>query len=306
MKTAPVIFVVFNRPEVTARVFARIRHARPETLYVICDGPRHHRPDDQPKVAAVRELIERGVDWPCNLIRDFADTNLGCRRRVASGLTKAFGILEEAIVLEDDCLPDPSFFVYCSELLERYRHDAQVLHISGTNLAPNRLRNASYRFSHHPWIWGWATWRRAWALYDFEMAMWDERMPALRASFASAWEAQYWISTFRQARNDLEKANTWGFPWMFTVRCLGGLSILPSVNLVENLGIGADSTHTKADAAHLQVPARSLALPVGGPPPRRVDRFADEAFTRFYCRCTGLRHLLASRLRTWRAALTAG
>ncbi|AHF92581.1 hemolytic protein HlpA-like protein [Opitutaceae bacterium TAV5] len=304
----PLIFIVFNRPEVTARVFARIREARPATLYVICDGPRPHRPDDIPNVAAVRAIIEQGVDWDCDVIRDYADTNLGCRHRVASGLTRAFARLEHAIVLEDDCLPDPGFFPYCGELLARYRDDPRVMHIAGTNFsapvgaAPH---GPGYRFSHHPWIWGWATWRRAWEQYDFGMATWDARFSALRASFASPWEAQYWISTYDGARSDLDRADTWGFPWMFTVRSLGGLSVLPTVNLVENIGIGADSTHTKSDAAHLRIPASAAPLPLVCPAGRRVSRFADEHFTRVYCRHTGLRHAFSSLVRVWRASLRA-
>jgi hypothetical protein len=295
---APVIFIVFNRPEVTAQVLARIREARPKVLYVICDGPRPHRPDDAPKVAAVRALIESGVDWPCEVIRDYAETNQGCRRRVASGLNNAFARLDRAIVLEDDCLPDPSFFPFCDEMLERHRDDTEVMHLSGTNIAPSdAAASASYRFSRHPWIWGWASWSRAWRHYDFEMISWSERLPALRASFASSWEAQFWISAFDQARADLQKVNTWDFSWMFTVRSLGGLCVVPNANLVENLGIGVDSTHTGADSAHLRIPSASLALPLRHPRSRSVDRFADERITRVYCRQTAWLDSIRSRLR---------
>jgi len=306
--TVPVIFIVFNRPDVTARVFARIRAARPATLYVICDGPRAHRPDDAPKVAAVRALIENGVDWPCEVIRDYSESNLGCRNRVASGLNNAFNRLECAIILEDDCLPDPSFFPFCADMLEKYRDDSQVFHIAGTNFAPQdstgsrKQGGSSYRFSSHPCIWGWATWRRAWKLYDFEMASWHERMSTLRSSFASSWEAQYWISTFAQAREDFVKINTWDFSWQFTVRSLNGLCVMPKANLVENLGIGLDSTHTGADAAHLFIPATSLAFPLKHPTTRLIDLYADEKITRVYCQKTGFREALRSRLRTIYAA----
>jgi hypothetical protein len=309
MTEFPVIFIVFNRPELTAQVFARIRAARPRALHVICDGPRATRPTDASRVAAVRALIAQGVDWPCTVTTDYAESNLGCRRRVASGLDAAFTRFEAAIILEDDCLPDPSFFPYCTTLLERYRDDSRVLHIAGTNLAPAASAtagSAAYRASHHPWIWGWATWRRAWQLNDFHMASWTERLPALRGSFASPWEAQYWLPTLDQARADLTRADTWGFPWMYSVRAQGGLSLLPTVNLIENLGVGPDSTHTKADSLHLRRPAHTLPLPLG-PAPRalRVDRYADEAFTRAYCGHTNLAAALRSRLRTWRASLFA-
>ena len=135
MITPPVIFLVFNRPETTARVFARIREARPSRLHVICDGPRPGNERDAVMVAAVRSIIDRGVDWPCEISRDYAEANLGCRLRVSSGLDAAFGFLDEAIILEDDCLPDPSFFRYCGQMLACHRDDPSVMHIGGTNLA---------------------------------------------------------------------------------------------------------------------------------------------------------------------------
>ena len=292
----PVIFIVFNRPEVTSQVFGRIREARPHVLYVISDGPRADHPDDIPKVAAVRALIENGVDWPCEVIRDFADSNLGCRHRVASGLNNAFARLDRAIVLEDDCLPDPSFFPFCEEMLERYRDDLEIMHVSGTNLASSGKAN-SYRFSHHPWIWGWATWSRAWQHYDFEMKTWDERHNGLRASFASGWEAQFWISAFDQARADFERLNTWDFPWMFSVRSRAGLCLMPNVNLVSNLGIGTNSTHTGGDSEHLRLASSTLFFPLHSPTNRRVNRFADEKITRVYGRKSDWINALRSRLR---------
>ncbi len=278
----PVVFIVFSRPEVTAQVFARIRSARPARLHVICDGPRPHKPDDAAKVAAVRAIIDRGVDWPCHLVRDYSEHNLGCRDRIATGLNRVFEQVEEAIILEDDCLPDPSFFGFCGELLARYRHDERVLHIGGTNLAAGHIRTSdSYWFTHHAWIWGWATWRRAWRRYDFTMRTWDERRAALHASFASPWERQYWLSTWEPVRRDPVAANTWGFPWMYTVRALGGLSILPTRNLVENLGFGVDSTHTHADVARLRTPTAATGA-LRHPARLTVSRYRDELITRVY------------------------
>ncbi|HEX2099267.1 MAG TPA: hypothetical protein VHF69_01315 [Candidatus Synoicihabitans sp.] len=299
--TAPVVFIVFNRPEVTARVFAAIRSAQPSKLLVVCDGPRRQKAGEAEKVQAVRAIVERGVDWPCEVRTNYSEANLGCRHRVASGITWAFEQVEEAIILEDDCLPDPSFFPFCTELLARYRHDQRVLHINGTNLAPARSPGRhGYRFSHYPWIWGWATWRRAWAHFDFTMQHWEEREAVMRGTFASAWEAQYWIAEWNRARKDLERANTWGFPWMFSVRAQGGLTLMPTTNLVRNLGMGDDATHTRNALQHLDFSTAEVNR-LGFAPKRCVNRYQDEYFTRRYANAPrGIGADLRSHLRVWR------
>jgi hypothetical protein len=297
----PVTFLVFNRPELTAQVFARIRAARPAKLLVVCDGPRAHRPDDAEKVAAVRRVIDEGVDWPCEVLRDFAPQNLGCRQRIASGLTWAFEQVAESIILEDDCLPDPSFFPFAEAMLARFRDDPRVLHVSGNNLtAPHRRHAASYWFSRHPWIWGWATWRRAWAQYDADMRTWDARRAALDASFASARERAFWTAAFEDARRDLTKAGTWDFPWVYTCRSLGGVSVFPRENLIENLGFGGDSTHTAPDMLRLRLPTRALGS-LTHPASMTVDRYGDDLLTRIYAgdEVSPLANL-AARLRLWR------
>jgi hypothetical protein len=297
----PVTFLVFNRPELTAQVFARIREARPPKLLIVCDGPRPNRPDDAEKVSAVRNLIDRGVDWPCEVMRNYADKNLGCRNRIASGLTWAFEQIEESIILEDDCLPDPSFFGFAETMLNRYRHDDRILHVSGNNLtAPHHRPPDSYWFSRHPWIWGWATWRRAWQQYDAEMSTWDARRSALEASFASSWERAFWIAAYEEARRDLTKAGTWDFPWVYTCRSLGGLCIFPRENLIENLGFGGDSTHTSTEMNRLRLPAQNLG-PITHPQSQTVDRYADDLLTRIYAGSSvSLWGNLKARLRLWR------
>jgi hypothetical protein len=278
----PVIFLVFNRPDLTARVLERIRAARPAKLLVVCDGPRAHLPDEAKKVAAVRRLIDEGVDWPCEVLCNYAEKNLGCRVRVSSGLIWAFNQVPEAIVLEDDCLPDPSFFPFCEELLTRYRDDERVMHIAGTNLsAPYVQRSSSYWFSHQPCIWGWASWSRAWRHYDLEMKSWNARADALRLSFASNWETHYWLPILAQAYEQPEKTNTWDFAWTYTCRSLLGLCIIPQNNLVENLGFGSDASHTTTVNPRLQAPVAS-AGPMRHPPAVTRHRFGDEMLTRVY------------------------
>ena len=261
MIKTPVVFIVFNRPEVARQVFERIRQAQPPKLLVVCDGPRAHVPTDAARVAEVRELIAQGVDWTCEVLTNYAQTNMGCGERVSSGLNWAFSLVEEAIVLEDDCLPDPAFFPFCEEMLERYRQDETVMHINGTNFLARHLHPAtSYFFSKYVWVWGWATWRRAWQNYDSTMASWDKRCPALNACFDSRRERAFWLSTFNKARADWKAANTWDYQWVYTCWSLGGYTVMPSVNLVENLGFGLDSTHTSSATDYLRMPATPLKV----------------------------------------------
>src|SRR6266566_849672 len=174
--STPVAFIIFNRSERTAEVFGAIRAARPAQLFVIADGPRPDVESDATKCAATRAIIER-VDWPCQIFRRYADKNIGLRRNVSEGLDWVFNQTERAIILEDDCLPDPSFFPFCEELLERYAEDRHVAMIGGTNLDPEHAAprgEDSYYFSRFWQIWGWATWRRVWQLCDHEMKEWPE------------------------------------------------------------------------------------------------------------------------------------
>lgn len=303
----PVVLIVFNRPDFTRRVLERIRHAKPASLFIVADGPRESHPDDVARVAAVREIVESSIDWPCEVRRNYASGNLGCMDRVRTGLDWVFGIAERAIILEDDCLPDLGFFAFCHELLEKYRDEAQIMSIGGTNfIAPYYPTTYSYWFSHHPWTWGWATWRRAWLNNDFEMTCWESRQDTLRDSFGTTWERQYWISTFEQARRDLRAANCWDFQWNFTCRSLGGVSIVPQYNMVENLGFVEDATHKFGDMSRFALPTKSL-FPVNHPPSTRVDPYADDLWTRIY---SGVPltpwHNLKSRMRVLRDRCSRG
>jgi hypothetical protein len=250
----PVVLILFKREDTTARVFEAIRAARPPKLLVIADGPRNDA--EREACRRTRAIVDR-VDWPCEVLRDFSDANLGCRRRIATGLDWAFGQVEEAIVLEDDCLPHPSFFRYCDELLARYRDDPRVRMISGPALQHGRqLGDATYFFSRYPMIWGWASWRRAWRDYDLAMKGW----PAFRDGggltrlFGDPAIVAYWRNIFETLRLD-DKPNTWDYQWVFSCFAHDGLIANPNVNLVTNIGHGVEATHTAADPlGHANMP----------------------------------------------------
>ncbi len=232
----PVAFLVFNRPDTTEQVFAAIRQAQPETLLVVADGPRLDSPGDADACSKVRAIIER-VDWPCTVRKNYSDVNMGCKGRVSSGLDWVFSEVEEAIILEDDCLPHPDFFPFCENILERYRHDERVMMIGGTNYLIDRLQvEESYVFSRYFPIWGWASWRRAWGNYDVEMQEWPRfrKERQMCGYYADGYMRRFLASAFDGAHSG--RINTWDIQWFFACLFNNGLSIIPGRNMISNIG----------------------------------------------------------------------
>src|SRR5262249_48320977 len=236
-----------NRPDTTATVMEAIRRARPQRIYVAADGPRD-RPGEAERCREARR-ITTAVDWRCEVRTLFRDHNLGCPEAVRSAITWFFENEEEGIILEDDCLPSPDFFRFCTELLERYRVDERVMAICGSSYANSKSRYAaSYYFSYYADIWGWATWRRAWRFYDRGLSRWP-KFKASRGldiiSTGRAWHETYWTSLFDATQEG--RIDTWDYPWIYTVIEQGGLACYPNQNLISNLGYRPDATHTVCD-----------------------------------------------------------
>jgi len=262
MLKTPVTFLIFNRPDTTEKVFEEIRRARPPKLLIVADGPRVDKSGEAEKCRAARAIIER-VDWPCEVLTNYSDTNLGCKRRVSSGLDWVFDNVEEAIILEDDCLPHPTFFRFCEELLERFRNDERIMMISGDNFQFGRNRTQhSYYFSHYCHIWGWASWRRAWKYYDIDMKLWPLIRDGmwLNGIFRNRNTVRYWRKIFDSVYQG--KIDTWDYQWVFACLIQGSLSILPNLNLVSNIGFGLNATHTtgKSKFSNMQIAAISFPL----------------------------------------------
>lgn len=250
--TTPVLLLVFNRPDHTRRVFERVREMQPELLFVSADGPRSHKPEDADKCASVRAIFEQ-VDWPCTVHTNFMPENHGCRRAVQAGISWFFQHVEAGIILEDDCLPDPSFFNFCSELLERYRNNPEVMHIAGNNPDPRVCRHleTSYLFSRFSLIWGWATWRRAWQHYDPNFTglenMWSDPESPLYRLVGDKAACRYMFDKFLRTRSG--ELDTWDYAWFFSILKNNGLCIVPKVNLVRNIGFDDTGTHTSKELA---------------------------------------------------------
>ncbi len=245
--TTPVAFLIFNRPDTTARVFEAIRQAKPPKLLVVADGPRPDRADDVEKCNAARAIID-GVDWDCEVLTNYSDVNLGCGKRVSTGITWVFKQFEEAIILEDDCLPHPDFFRFCEELLEKYRDDKRIMAIGGTNVIGEWKSSVqSYHFSYHGSIWGWASWRRAWCYFDLDMRLWANQEIRNRVRDVIADNRQYQKRAIVFESVYRKEIDTWDYQWIFARLVQSGLTVIPCVNLVSNLGFAReDATHTKS------------------------------------------------------------
>jgi hypothetical protein len=259
---------------------------------VIGDGPRTTRRDDHETVKLVRKQFDR-LAWPCELQQNFAAENLGCRRRVTSGLDWVFSQVEEAMILEDDIVPGESFFPFCEELLDRYRGDGRIGSISGTDFTAGARRfSGSYSFSRYNLFWGWATWRRAWSLYDDSMSCLtdesDEEVRAVvRRTFRRWRERAYWNAVLRRtARGEID---SWGYRWLFSCWKAGMLGVQPSASIVENIGTGADATHTRHGTYGIG-PAQKLKFPLVHPDFVSDDRLLDQCIEdRIYSKSMGVR-----------------
>jgi hypothetical protein len=248
--STPVAFIIFNRPDTTARVFEAIRQAKPQKLLVVADGPRIDRS---------RAVIDR-VDWECEVLTNYSDINLGCKRRVSSGIDWVFSLVKEAIILEDDCLPAASFFQFCQTLLEKYRDDDRIMHIGGTNLQSGQTRTPySYYFSKYSGIWGWASWRRAWQNYDVNLTSWEEFKisQAIESVHINPYEQKYWLEILERVYQG--KIDTWDYQWNYTCWSQGSLAVVPEVNLITNIGFRPDATHTHQDSYLSELPLSEIS-----------------------------------------------
>jgi hypothetical protein len=282
MLNTPVALLIFRRPELTARVLAAIRQARPRRLFVVADGPRPDRPDDVEACAVTRAVIDH-VDWDCEVTKNYADVNLKCGWRVASGITWVFEHVEEAIILEDDCVPDPSFFRFSQELLERYREDERIMHIAGCTYRRETWPiPSSYYFSCFNGAWGWATWRRAWKYFDLGIKLWPELRNTswLEDVLEDEIAVQAWASEFDSAY-ELVGDVTWDHQWTFACWANSGLSIVPKHNLVSNVGCGKDATHTFDENDPTgNLPVAKMTFPLVHPPVILQDRDLDRRAVR--------------------------
>ncbi len=261
----PVALFAFNRPGLTQRVFDAIAQMRPRRLFLVADGPRADRPGEAELCAEVRRIMT-AVDWPCEVATNFSPHNLGCGRRMSSGIDWLFGEVEAAILLEDDCLPGPDFFEFSRAMLDRYAADTRIGVISGTNYTTRWARvPGSYFFSRYTHIWGWASWRRSWALYDFSLSKLEAARQAKLLETVLEHEAlaRFWYDIFDRVAE--RRIDTWDYQLCFAGFANSWLNIIPTANLISNIGVGADATHTTDENSFANMPIEPLPQPLTHP-----------------------------------------
>ena len=273
----PIAFIIFNRPETTRRVFEQIAKVRPIRLHIIADGPRSDVPEDSNRCRQARQIIEE-INWDCDVTFDYSETNMGIKERISSGLNGLFSNVKSAIILEDDCLPNRSFFYYCEQLLSRFENDPRVMMISGTNFSGNIKPNTySYYYSIFPLIWGWATWASSWEHFDGSMRLWPEvRDRGLLAGlFPNPRHRRYWDKRLQLTYEG--RLDTWDYCWILACWLNRALTTIPSGNLVGNIGFGSQATHTVGShSPWMDMHTQDLAFPLVHPPYLIPDAVADK------------------------------
>lgn len=259
------------------QIFAAIRAARPKKLWIHADGPRKNRPGEAEKCTAVRALFDE-IDWPCEVVKLFRDENWGLKKGLADALKQFFQVEKTGIILEDDQLPDPSFFPFCEQLLEKYKADERVMHISGLNniLETTYSESASYRFTNYAIVGAWATWARAWKHFDPTLADLDKFRKSGRfdSFLPNPLSRRYLLEKFEAVRAG--RLDSWAFPWFFSVAKMGGLGILPVQNLVESIGVGVvEATNTTQNFPRI-LPAGTMPFPLRHPENMERDPAFDQ------------------------------
>jgi len=274
----PILLIIFNRLETTERVLPEIKKIRPKALFIAADGPRQDRIGENEKCEKVRNYVINNIDWDCRVKTLFRDKNLGCRLAVSSALDWFFTHVEQGIILEDDCLPDQSFFPYCEELLRYYKDNEKVFMISGNNfLLKRQIEKTSYYFSRLTHVWGWASWRRAWATYDINIKDYPEfiKSKVIEKIWHSRNIRDYWLQCFNMVYEN--KLDTWDYQWAYNIWKHDGICIAPCVNLVSNIGFGIDETHGSSQKSKaLDRPLEVMNFPLIPPSSLNVDQAADD------------------------------
>lgn len=272
MFNTPILYLFFNRPDLTEITFSVICEIKPSRLFIAADGPRINIETDLENCNLSREIVLRKIDWDCQVKFLFRDKNLGCGKAVSSAINWFFENVDNGIILEDDCLPDLSFFRYCEELLEFYKFDQDVMSISGSN-----LMGYSFNYSRQSYfwglggIWGWATWKRAWEKYDYFMTEFSKMDVKYLCDYLGD---KKWAKEFYHSFNEVSKGkiDTWDIQWVYSIFINKGFCINPSVNLVVNIGFRKDATHTNDLNNFIgKLKSNEIYFPLNHPLKKKID-----------------------------------
>jgi hypothetical protein len=244
----PILLITFNRPDHTQKVFDEIMKQKPKSLFIFQDGVRVGNEDDKIRCAAVREIFTRQLEWPCELHTFYSDVNLGCGRGPATAISWFFENVNEGLIFEDDCLPHHEFFLFSEKLLDSYRNNNSISFIAGSNFQNGRQRgDGSYYFSagHHG-TWGWATWKRSWCDFDYniEKIDKDDFLNIVKRYFRTQIQKEYWMYIFKEVKRNRFNESCWDYQFYFSCWRKKMLAIIPNKNLITNIGFDNEATHT--------------------------------------------------------------
>lgn len=289
----PILFLIFNRLDTTRQVFSVVKEVKPKKIYIASDGPRSDRGGEKEIVESVREYVLSNIDWECEVKTLFRDSNLGCKIAVSSAIDWFLKNEEQGIILEDDCLPDKSFFPYCEELLEKYKNDERVGIISGDNFNDKKIGEADYYFKRIPHIWGWATWRRVWDEYDVNMSDYQEfkKSNKIKEIWSKKKIQKYWIYIFDEVLKG--KINTWDYQLSFMCFNNNLLNICPNKNLIKNIGFGDGSTNTILRNKDAEIGVdESLMFPINHPNTISCSELNDNKVNKMYLKYFFIKKIL--------------
>ena len=252
------LLIIFNRPDLTLKLYEQLKTQKPNRIYIISDGGRN---DKERLIIEKSRMIFNNIDWDCEVKTNYSDYNLGLRKRIVSGIDWAFENEEKLIIIEDDCIPHPDFIPFCEEMLNKYKEHKEIMTINGCNLNHSLSRNnkETYFFSRYANSWGWATWKDAWDIFDRDLVGLKNTQlnNILKSHFTAPLRATlYW----RYKLNEVEKnrINSWAFRWMFTLFNKKAYAIVPRTNLISNIGNDERSTNTKGKLHYINLPTESL------------------------------------------------
>lgn len=279
MFNTPILYIIFNRLDTVKRTFPKIKNQQPRELFIAADGPRPEKEGEAEKCKEVREWILANIDWNCKIHTLFREENLGCGINVSKAITWFFENVEQGIILEDDCLPDDSFFPYCEELLNRYKNNPKVMHIAGDNpLQKYKCKNnASYYFEKIERCWGWATWARAWKTFSYQIDDNYKRVLKENSLFKFKNEKERWIKILEDMRTP--GIDIWDYQWTYKILEMDGLCINPSVNLVQNIGMNSGTHYLGNNDVSDGRPSFTLTFPLKHP--KKLD-FDYRAMKKIY------------------------
>ena len=281
MLHTPILFLIFNRPDLTEQVFATIKQAQPKQLFIAADGPRQFKEGEAQLCEQARAIVLKNINWDCEVHTLLREENLGCKIAVSQAITWFFDNVEQGIILEDDILPNKSFYRFCEEMLIKYKDNEMVTQVSGVNLMGEYTENEdSYFFSKLGGIWGWATWRRAWKNYDVNIESWGDK--ATKRQVASFLENKNWFNKIKINFDCVfnKQLDTWDYQWVLTQMKLRGLAVIPNKNLIVNIGFREDATHTKNrnELIESKMKANEISFPLSA----AIKIFSSHIYTSYY------------------------